>query len=321
MLEDRQVRTGFSRRIEEEARRGDRAREGSRLRSARSAAISRPSRSTRPARTTSTTRSRRRRRTAASASGSTSRTSPPTSGRATRSRRRPTGGRTPPTSRASSRRCCPIVLSSDACSLAPERERLAVTSEIELSEAGEPLSASFYRSLIRSDVRLDYDELDEIFAGRAKPPQPIAAPLALAREAAATLAGRRPRGLARGGELRARVPLRGRPGHRRPLRPADRGAPADRAPDDPHQRAGRRAARAPSHPDALPGPRAAGSGADPMADRAARGARHPDPGPARRRSRRSRRASWPARRAAWSRARRSAAATAARRIHRLCFAR
>ena len=40
----------------------------------------------------------------------------------------------------------PHVLSSDACSLAPDRERLAVTSEIELSEAGEPLSASFYRT-------------------------------------------------------------------------------------------------------------------------------------------------------------------------------
>ena len=87
----------------------------------------------------------------------------------------------------------PHVLSSDACSLAPERERLAVTSEIELSEAGEPLSASFYRSLIRSDARLNYDQLDEVFAGRAKPPQSIAEPLAMARLAAATLAGRRPR--------------------------------------------------------------------------------------------------------------------------------
>jgi ribonuclease R len=87
----------------------------------------------------------------------------------------------------------PHALSSDACSLAPERDRLAVTSEIELSEAGEPLSTSFYRSLIRSDVRLNYEQLDEIFAGRTKAPQSIAGPLKLAREAAATLAGRRPR--------------------------------------------------------------------------------------------------------------------------------
>jgi ribonuclease R len=87
----------------------------------------------------------------------------------------------------------PHALSSDACSLAPDRDRLAVTSEIELSQSGEPLSASFYRSLIRSDVRLDYDELDEIFAGRSRAPGAIAEPLGLARQAASALAGRRPR--------------------------------------------------------------------------------------------------------------------------------
>ncbi len=87
----------------------------------------------------------------------------------------------------------PHALSSDACSLAPDRDRLAVTSEIELSEAGEPLAASFYRSRIRSDARLDYDELDEIFAGGGRPPVAIAEPLVLARQAAAALAGGRPR--------------------------------------------------------------------------------------------------------------------------------
>jgi ribonuclease R len=87
----------------------------------------------------------------------------------------------------------PHALSSDACSLAPDVDRLAVTSEIELSEAGETLGVSFYRSRIRSDARLDYDQLDEIFAGRAKPPEPIAEPLALARRVAASLAGKRPR--------------------------------------------------------------------------------------------------------------------------------
>ena len=60
----------------------------------------------------------------------------------------------------------PHALSSEACSLAPGSRRLAVTAEIELSESGEPRSASFYRSRIRSDARLDYDQLDEIFAGR-----------------------------------------------------------------------------------------------------------------------------------------------------------
>jgi ribonuclease R len=87
----------------------------------------------------------------------------------------------------------PEVLSSDVCSLVPNEDRLAVTSEIEISETGEALSASFYRSRIRSDSRLNYDELDEIFAGRARPPDRIADPLAFSREAAAALAGRRPR--------------------------------------------------------------------------------------------------------------------------------
>jgi ribonuclease R len=86
----------------------------------------------------------------------------------------------------------PQVLSSDACSLVPDEDRLAVTSEIEISETGEPLGATFYRSLIRSNARLNYDQLDEIFAARARPPEPIAEPLALAREAAAALGGRRP---------------------------------------------------------------------------------------------------------------------------------
>jgi ribonuclease R len=87
----------------------------------------------------------------------------------------------------------PQTLSSDACSLAPEVDRLAVTSEIELAEDGRALSASFYRSVIRSDARLDYEQLDEIFAGRSRPSEAIAEPLALARQAAARLAGRRPR--------------------------------------------------------------------------------------------------------------------------------
>jgi ribonuclease R len=87
----------------------------------------------------------------------------------------------------------PHTLSSDACSLAPDVDRLAVTSEIELSESGESRSVRFYRSLIRSNARLSYEELDEIFAGRARPPEVIAEPLALARKAAASLAARRPR--------------------------------------------------------------------------------------------------------------------------------
>ena len=86
----------------------------------------------------------------------------------------------------------PERLSGDQCSLAAGVERLAVTAEIVLGADRAVASASFYRSRIRSDARLDYDELDEIFAGRSEPPAAIAAPLALARRAAAGLAARRP---------------------------------------------------------------------------------------------------------------------------------
>ena len=82
----------------------------------------------------------------------------------------------------------PLALSAEACSLAPGVERFAVTTEVELDAAGAVAGARFYRSRIRSDARLDYEQLDEIFAGRAKPPEPAAEPLAIAREVAAGLA-------------------------------------------------------------------------------------------------------------------------------------
>ena len=88
----------------------------------------------------------------------------------------------------------PEALSDDACSLAPGVERLAVTAEILLGGDGEPRSTSFFRSRVRSDARLDYDQLDEVFAGRAQPPDVVAEPLRLARRAAAALAARRPVG-------------------------------------------------------------------------------------------------------------------------------
>jgi len=85
----------------------------------------------------------------------------------------------------------PHALSSDACSLAPGVERLAVTTEIELGPGMEPRRARFYRSRIRSDARLDYDQLDRIFAGRVRPPEEVAEPLAAAREVAAGLGEQR----------------------------------------------------------------------------------------------------------------------------------
>jgi ribonuclease R len=85
----------------------------------------------------------------------------------------------------------PRELSDDACSLAPGVERLAVTTEIHLDGRGEVGSVSFARTLIRSDARLDYDQLDRVFSGRERAPAEVATPLALAREVAASLAERR----------------------------------------------------------------------------------------------------------------------------------
>jgi ribonuclease R len=81
----------------------------------------------------------------------------------------------------------PRALSEEACSLAPGVERLAVTAEIEVSSRGVPRAARFYRSRIRSQARLDYDQLDQVFLGRAGAPEDIAGPLAVAREVAASL--------------------------------------------------------------------------------------------------------------------------------------
>jgi len=80
----------------------------------------------------------------------------------------------------------PHALSSDACSLVPGAERLAVTVELVLRGARVE-SASFYRSLIRSDMRLDYEQVDRLFAGSGQAAEPWGGPLAAARSAAAAL--------------------------------------------------------------------------------------------------------------------------------------
>jgi ribonuclease R len=85
----------------------------------------------------------------------------------------------------------PRALSNEACSLVPGEERLAVTTEIELSATGEAKSARFYRSRIRSDARFSYEEIDDYFAGRKTPPKKVAEPLELTRRASAALAERR----------------------------------------------------------------------------------------------------------------------------------
>jgi ribonuclease R len=84
----------------------------------------------------------------------------------------------------------PEPLSNRACSLVPGEDRLAVT--VEMMVRGDSVSsASFYRSVIRSDERLDYDFVDLIFSGRERASGVWAKPLTYAREAAAALAARR----------------------------------------------------------------------------------------------------------------------------------
>ena len=80
----------------------------------------------------------------------------------------------------------PEALSNQACSLVPNEDRLAVTVEMEL-EGAKRRRAAFHRSMIRSDKRLVYPEVDAIFAGRERAEEPWAAPLAAARRAADAL--------------------------------------------------------------------------------------------------------------------------------------
>jgi ribonuclease R len=86
----------------------------------------------------------------------------------------------------------PHALSSDACSLMPGVERLAVTVELELRDAVVQ-RAAFYRSLISSDERLDYERVDRIFAGAESAAEPWREPLAAARRVAAALQSARER--------------------------------------------------------------------------------------------------------------------------------
>jgi ribonuclease R len=80
----------------------------------------------------------------------------------------------------------PEALSNQACSLVPNQDRLAVTVEMELDGA-KRRRVAFHRSIIRSDKRLTYPEVDAIFAGRERAEEPWAEPLAAARRAADAL--------------------------------------------------------------------------------------------------------------------------------------
>lgn len=77
----------------------------------------------------------------------------------------------------------PPVLSNDACSLVPHVDRLAVTVRMDL-DGSQVVRTQVMRSVIRSDARLEYDQVDRVFAGQERAEDPWATPLAVARRAA-----------------------------------------------------------------------------------------------------------------------------------------
>jgi ribonuclease R len=84
----------------------------------------------------------------------------------------------------------PEVLSNSACSLRPGEDRLAVTVEMAMSGA-DVTSVAFHRSIVRSDRRLTYREVDELFAGRARAEEPWGEPPCTSRKRAEALRERR----------------------------------------------------------------------------------------------------------------------------------
>jgi ribonuclease R len=89
----------------------------------------------------------------------------------------------------------PGSLSNEACSLVPGVERRAVTVEM-LMNGADVENVSFYRSTIRSDSRLTYEQVDRVYAGQERAEEPWGEPLSLARQVAAALRERRQRGAA-----------------------------------------------------------------------------------------------------------------------------
>jgi ribonuclease R len=92
----------------------------------------------------------------------------------------------------------PPELSEDACSLRPHQDRLCVTTEVLLDgeyRRGEP---RFYRSLIRSDARLSYGQVERILSGEERAEPELAAALELTDRASSALRRQRfARGAAR----------------------------------------------------------------------------------------------------------------------------
>ena len=84
----------------------------------------------------------------------------------------------------------PEVLSAGTCSLRPGEDKHAVTVEMELAGT-DVRRVEFHRSLIRSDARLTYAQVDEVLSGGARAAEPWGPALAAARAVAAALRARR----------------------------------------------------------------------------------------------------------------------------------
>src|SRR3954447_24721141 len=84
----------------------------------------------------------------------------------------------------------PEVLSTEACSLRPGEDKLAVTVEL-LMDGADVVTVAVHRSIVRSDRRLTYGDVDDLLAGRSGAEARWGEPLALAREVSAALSGRR----------------------------------------------------------------------------------------------------------------------------------
>ena len=84
----------------------------------------------------------------------------------------------------------PEALSNDACSLRPGEDKLAVTVEVDIART-DVRRVEFHRSLVRSDARLTYGQVDEVFAGAARAEDPWRVPLEAAREVSRALGERR----------------------------------------------------------------------------------------------------------------------------------
>ena len=67
----------------------------------------------------------------------------------------------------------PKELSSNICSLLPQRERLTLTCEMVLDETGKIVRSRVYPAVIKSDARLTYNEVEDALNGALKLPEEI----------------------------------------------------------------------------------------------------------------------------------------------------